>query len=331
MIFFLSMITIFTLMFVFWFIVTEKVNVFCYFNKKNKKIILQSKFKESKNIYYSIILFSPLEQFEIYNIIDLNNLKNNFYTDIYFTFIFFNFNSFTENIITITIYIAFFFSCFFSSLFFYPYTWIQLFFEKIFSEIENFFIKSTGLSNQPMLISYITLIFSLFFFNIFGMIPFSFTVTSHIIVTLFYSFFIFFGINFFSITKHNFSFFNIFLPKGTPFTLEPLLSYIEIISYFSRIFSLSIRLFANMMAGHALLNIFTSFIFTALSHNGFSFLLSFVGIILILIIILMEIIIACLQVYVFSTLVALYIVDTHKTSHLFNSSNEHGSLLLLKF
>jgi ATP synthase subunit 6 len=180
-----------------------------------------------------------------------------------------------------------------------------------------------------MLISFITLTFSLFIFNIFGMIPFGFTVTSHIIATLFYSFSIFFGINYFSIKNHSFSFFNIFLPKGTPFVLEPLLSYIEIISYFSRVFSLSIRLFANMMAGHALMNIFTSFIFTALSYHGFSSILSIIGIMLIFIIIFMEIIIAFLQVYVFSTLIALYIVDIYSTSHLIKLEYEkHDNFFL---
>jgi F-type H+-transporting ATPase subunit a len=148
-------------------------------------------------------------------------------------------------------------------------------------------------------------------------LPFSFTVTSHVIITSFYSFSIFFAINFIAIKRHGLSFFNIFLPKGVPFILSPLVIYIEIISYISRVFSLSIRLFANMMAGHALLSIFTSFIFNAIFTNGFSIMLSITGILLIFSIILIELIIAFLQVYVFSTLIALYIKDIHNVDHLF--------------
>lgn len=148
------------------------------------------------------------------------------------------------------------------------------------------------------------------------MLPSSFTITSHLIITSFYSFSIFFAINFIAINRHGLSFFNIFLPKGVPFIISPLVIYIEIISYISRVFSLSIRLFANMTAGHALLSIFTSFIFNAMFSNGFSILLSTAGVFLIFFIIFMEFIMSFLQVYVFSILITLYIKDVHKVNHL---------------
>lgn len=299
--------------FFFYNVIKTIYNFFFYFFHKL--------FYKKKNIS-SLIFFSPLEQFEVCNNFKIISIKNSYQTDIltvytYFTQIFINVNSFTENTMIILFYFACFFYFFFNSSYFYPYSWFQLFFEKLFTDIEKFFIKNTGLSNQPLLISFSTLIISLTTFNIIGIIPFGFTATSHIIITFFYSFSVFFGINFIASFRHKINIFDIFLPKGTPIILEPLLVYIEVISYFSRIFSLSIRLFANMMAGHALLNILTSFIFAAIASNSFNFFISFFGIAILFIIIFMELIIAFLQVYVFSTLITLYIIDIHTTNHLF--------------
>jgi len=91
------------------------------------------------------------------------------------------------------------------------------------------------------------------------MIPYSFTVTSHIIFTFSLSLSIFIGINIIGIRTHGFKFFNLFLPKGVPLIIVPLLITIEIISYLIKVFTLSIRLFANMTSGHALLKIIAGF------------------------------------------------------------------------
>lgn len=299
---------------------------FAHYTPYVKNVIISTWKNLKKKIkrYLPLIVFSPLEQFEVNKTFYIFNF-NKYYstTDIttilytYFTKIFFNFNSFSETLFIIILYNAFVLYCFFTSSYYYPYTWLQLFFEKIYSEIFKFFIKNAGISNQPIFTSFFVIVISLLQLNIFGVLPFSFTVTSHVIITSFYSFSIFFAINFIAIKRHGLSFFNIFLPKGVPFILSPLVIYIEIISYISRVFSLSIRLFANMMAGHALLSIFTSFIFNAIFTNGFSIMLSITGILLIFSIILIELIIAFLQVYVFSTLIALYIKDIHNVDHLF--------------
>lgn len=103
-------------------------------------------------------------------------------------------------------------------------------------------------------------IFSFILFcNLMGMIPYSFTVTSHIAVTLGISIMSFFALNVVMIRTHGFHGFSFFLPSGAPLALAPLLVPIEIVSYSFRVVSLALRLFANMMSGHCLLKILAGF------------------------------------------------------------------------
>jgi ATP synthase subunit 6 len=92
-----------------------------------------------------------------------------------------------------------------------------------------------------------------------GMIPYSFTVTSHIVVTLGLAITAFFGINVIALRRHGFHALSFFLPSGAPLALAPLLVAIEIVSYSFRVVSLALRLFANMMSGHCLLKILAGF------------------------------------------------------------------------
>lgn len=96
-------------------------------------------------------------------------------------------------------------------------------------------------------------------FNFTGLIPYSFTITSLLIVTLAISVMLQVGINLLGIYTHKIKFLNLFLPSGTPLLISPLLIIIELVSYFARILSLAIRLFVNMMAGHALMKILIGF------------------------------------------------------------------------
>ena len=93
-----------------------------------------------------------------------------------------------------------------------------------------------------------------------GMLPYSFTVTSHIIVTLAFAMFIFIGVTILGFIIHGFKYLKIFVPSGVPVVLLPIIMVIEIISYLSRPVSLSVRLFANMMAGHTMLKVFGGFV-----------------------------------------------------------------------
>ena len=159
---------------------------------------------------------------------------------------------------------------------------------------------------------YFSFIFTLFLFiligNLLGMFPYSFTWTSHIIVTFAISFFIFIGVTLIAIYKHGIiKFMSFFAPSGVPKPMLILLIPIEIISYLSRPISLSVRLFANMMAGHTLLKVIGGFVFV-LGANTFiiggalplAFLVALTG---------LEIVIAFLQAYVFAILTCLYIND----------------------
>lgn len=157
-----------------------------------------------------------------------------------------------------------------------------------------------------------TIVIFLILSNLCGLIPFGFTLTSHFILTLSLSLAFFVAINIEAFYYYQKSYFNIFLPGGTPFLILPLIVPIEIISYFSRIFSLSIRLFANMMSGHTLLFILTSFLFTLFFLPIFFKILNLIPLTIIFVITFMEFGIALLQVYVFSVLSNLYINDlTH--------------------
>jgi len=102
--------------------------------------------------------------------------------------------------------------------------------------------------------------------NVQGMIPYSFTVTSHLIVTFSLALAIFIGINILGILKNRRHFLSLFFPPGAPLGLAPLLVFIELVSYVFRVLSLSIRLFANLMSGHTLLKILAGFAWVAVSH-----------------------------------------------------------------
>ena len=137
---------------------------------------------------------------------------------------------------------------------------IQLISEMLYNFIAKMISDTAGRKAKP----YFPFIFSLFVFilfcNMVGMLPYSFTVTSHIIVTLTFALFIFIGVTILGFAIHGFRYLKIFVPSGVPIILLPIITIIEIISYLSRPVSLSVRLFANMMAGHTMLKVFGGFV-----------------------------------------------------------------------
>jgi F-type H+-transporting ATPase subunit a len=141
--------------------------------------------------------------------------------------------------------------------------------------------------------------------NLFGMIPFPgimYTPTSQIIVTFAMAFVVFIGVTLIALARHGFKFFTFFFPSGAPIYMAPLLIPIEVISYFVRPVSLSVRLFANMMAGHTMLKVFGGFV-VALGVFGVAPLA------LIVALTAFEILVAVLQAYVFTILTCLYLHD----------------------
>lgn len=158
---------------------------------------------------------------------------------------------------------------------------------------------------------YFPIVFSLFMFiligNMLGLLPYSFTFTSHIIVTFALAIVVFIGVTILGFVKHGLHFFSFFVPPGVPVAMWPLLIPIEIISYLSRPISLSVRLFANMLAGHTILKVIAGFVF------GLGAITFGVGGVLPLALLValtgLEIVIAFLQAYVFAILTCLYIND----------------------
>ena len=153
---------------------------------------------------------------------------------------------------------------------------------------------------------YFPFVFAIFMFvligNMVGMIPYSFTFTSHIIVTFALAAVVFIGVTFLGFAKHGLHFFSFFVVPGLPWYMLPILIPIEVISYLARPISLSVRLFANMLAGHTLLKVFAGFVLP-LGLAGvvpLAFIVALTG---------LEILIAFLQAYVFAILTCLYIND----------------------
>ena len=160
---------------------------------------------------------------------------------------------------------------------------------------------------------YFPFIFSLFMFvlfcNMLGMLPYTFTVTSHIIVTFALASVIFIGVTIIGFVNHGVGYLKLFIPSGVPLFLLPLIVAIEIISYLSRPVSLSVRLFANMMAGHTMLKVFGGFVISLGVLGGLlplSFTVALTG---------LEILIAFLQAYVFAILTCIYLNDALNLKH----------------
>ena len=188
-------------------------------------------------------------------------------------------------------------------------TKIQLLTELSYTLVSKMISDTAGSKAKP----YFPFIFSLFMFvlfcNMLGMLPYSFTVTSHIIVTFALAAIIFIGVTIIGFVNHGVRYLKLFIPSGVPLFLLPLIVVIEIISYLSRPVSLSVRLFANMMAGHTMLKVFGGFVISLGIIGGWlplSFTVALTG---------LEILIAFLQAYVFAILTCIYLNDALNLNH----------------
>ncbi|MBN8929422.1 MAG: F0F1 ATP synthase subunit A [Rhodospirillales bacterium 69-11] len=156
-------------------------------------------------------------------------------------------------------------------------------------------------------------VFSLFFFilfgNLMGVFPYAFTFTSHIAVTLALSLLVFILVTVVALKEHGVHFFSYFVPAGVPKVLIPLMVLIEVISYLSRIISLSVRLFANMMAGHVMLEVFGAFIVMLGAAGAIGWIPAALSLSVNTALIGFELLVATLQAYVFAVLTCIYLHD----------------------
>jgi F-type H+-transporting ATPase subunit a len=160
---------------------------------------------------------------------------------------------------------------------------------------------------------YFPFVFTLFFFvlmgNLLGLIPFSFTYTSHIAVTAALAILVIVIVTAVSLKEHGWNFFTYFFPSGAPILLAPLIIPIEIISYLSRPVSLSIRLFANMVAGHVMFAVFATFVVMMGSAGAFGIAAALGPLVVNVVLMGFELLVAALQAYVFAILTCIYLHD----------------------
>jgi F-type H+-transporting ATPase subunit a len=163
------------------------------------------------------------------------------------------------------------------------------------------------------------LVFSLFMFilvlNVIGIIPYTFTVTSHIIITVSLAMLVFLTVIIYGFWKNGLHFFNLFVPKGVPIYILPLVTFIEVLSFLSRPVSHSVRLFANMLAGHITLKVFGGFVtmLGALGIAGWAGAVLPLGLTVALT--ALELLVAFLQAYVFAILTCIYLNDAIHPGH----------------
>ena len=188
------------------------------------------------------------------------------------------------------------------------------------SEMSYEFVASMlrdGAGTQGM--RFFPLVFSLFMFvlvaNLIGMFPYFFTVTSHIIVTFALSMLVVGTVVVYGFWKHGLHFLNLFVPKGVPMALMPLVVMIEVISFLSRPISLSVRLFANMLAGHITLKVFAGFVFSLGSFGALGVGAAILPLLMTVALTGLEFLVAFLQAYVFAVLTCMYLNDALHPGH----------------
>jgi F-type H+-transporting ATPase subunit a len=181
--------------------------------------------------------------------------------------------------------------------------------------VANTLVDATGKEGMK----FFPLVFSLFMFvltaNLLGMIPGFFTVTSHIIVTFALALLVIGTVVIYGFMKHGTHFLGLFVPSGVPAWLLPFIVVIELISFLSRPISLSLRLFANMLAGHIALKVFAGFVVTLLGAGGALTILAPLPLLMAVALMALEFLVAALQAYVFTVLTCIYLNDALHPGH----------------
>ena len=252
------------------------------------------------NIKNLIIINSPLEQFEVTNLLGLNAPI-------------FGYLNLTLTNLALYCIIVFFLVI---SLHYIgnnnaklvPSKW-SIALESSFASINSMVREQIGSANEL----YLPFIYSLFFFiliaNLTGNVPYSYTITTSIVVTLSLSFTILIVVTILGLYIHKLRFFAYFIPSGTPLALVPLLVLIELLSYSARAFSLGIRLFANMTAGHTLLKILSTFLLQMFSASLIIAIVTLIPFAIFMALIGLELAVSFIQSYVFCILTCSYIKD----------------------
>ena len=253
-------------------------------------------------LFIIIIMFSPLEQFE-------NHL--------FYPFQFVGIFELSLSSFSISIIFSFLFFCLLlggaaSRLYLIP-TPLQFVFENFYLAVVGMIRSQTGSSGLPYFPYVFTLFIFIFCCNFLGLIPFSFTPTAQIFLPFFLAFMSNLALLIIGFYKNGIDFMRLFIPSGISPFLIPLIFVIELSTYLLRTFSLSLRLFANMMAGHTLLFICSMTLYIGFSASNF--LIFFTGYLLVIAVFCLELLISFLQAYVFSVLFCVYLNDSLHPVH----------------
>lgn len=249
-------------------------------------------------------LNSPLEQFEVVSLLPFFFFK----LDLSFTnaslIIFFSFFFFVFFIQTLAIRGGFLFSS----------RW-QIIVESFYVFTSGLLLENLGQKGQQFYPFVFTLFVVLLLWNIIGIVPYSYTVTSQLIITFMLSSLVWFGKLFLGFRIHGVKLFGILLPSGLPFGIVPFFVLVELISFIIPLGALGIRLFANIMAGHILLKVLVGFCWSMLLAYGVFFFLHFIPMVVVFLLLFLETAVAFIQAYVFTMLSCLYIGDILRGGH----------------
>jgi len=248
----------------------------------------------------SVFILSPLSQFEVVNLIGLNapilgylhiNLTNLSLYSIFILLVVLGLHFFGNNDYKLV-----------------PSKW-SISLESSFASLSTMVKEQIGSQSEK----YLPFIYSLFFFiligNLISNVPYSFAVTASGVVSLGLSFTIFIGVTILALSTHGIKFFSFFIPAGTPLGLVPLLVLIELVSYLARAVSLGVRLFANIVAGHTLLKILSTYLFKLFTANIIVAVITLIPFAIFLALIGLELAVSLIQAFVFTLLVCSYLRD----------------------
>lgn len=187
--------------------------------------------------------------------------------------------------------------------------------EMLYEFIENTVVSTTGKEGRKFFPLVLSLFMFVLFSNLIGLIPGTFTVTSHIIVTFALAMVVITTVIVYGFMKHGSHFLGLFVPSGVPKPLLLLITPIEVISFLSRPISLSMRLFANMLAGHIALKVFAGFLLMMTAAGGITLALTPLPLLMIVALTALEFLVAGLQAFVFAVLTTIYLNDALHPGH----------------
>jgi len=255
---------------------------------------------------FNIMLITPLEQFQILSLFSIKL----FYFDFSIT------NLMLSNIILLIFYIS---SIYLlssknneltkKSFFVFPNVW-QVIIELLYETVMNLLMNSINIEGEKYFPFVSMLFLFILFSNLIGLIPYNFTITSHIIITFSFSLSVFAGVTLIGIWKHEIEMLALFIPANTTFALALLLVPIEFFSYVFKPVSLGVRLFANLMAGHTLLKVIVGFSWSMLLAENLLIFIHIIPLLILTIFMGLELGVALIQAYVFTLLTCIYLNDS---------------------